>query len=160
MKTTLALITCQDWRTLESSSNCQAQLLVQSVIIFGIFGIEVAKIQILPNFFKKWHLQIPNIKNFTEELVMQILTSPNTLQRPQITPNTNFLWLFGAPNVKAWLWWYWLLWLPQADTSLCATGRDTAGQYGAAGREWNCKKAVNTWHGYTGTDTPWWCRFQ
>ena len=52
------------------------------------------------DFFLKKH-QMPNIKNFTKDSVIKILISPNTLQRPQITPNTNFVWLFGALNVKA-----------------------------------------------------------
>ena len=64
------------------------------------------QIQILPNSLKKWYLQIPNIRKFTEKSVIQILISPNTHQRPQITPNTNFLWLFGTPNVKACTWSY------------------------------------------------------
>ena len=109
-KTTLALIACQEWRSLESSLSeildqlkfnyCQAQLLVQSVRIFGIFCIKVTKSK-YPQICLKMRLLIPNITKFYGGFSDTNTNSTKyTLETPN-NPKYKYFWLFGTPNCYA-----------------------------------------------------------
>ena len=69
--------------------------------LFGIFPKRNTK----SKFFQilcKMLLTNQIITNFFKDSIDQIQITPNTPKTPQITPNTNILWLFVVPNVKAW----------------------------------------------------------
>ena len=69
--------------------------------LFGFFPKRNTKSKFFQILFKMLFTnQI--IKFLYKVAIDQIQITPNTPQTPQITPNTNILWLFVAPNVKAW----------------------------------------------------------
>ena len=69
--------------------------------LFGFFPKEIPN----PNkskYFWNDYLWNQIIPNFLKVSIEQIQIIPNTPLTPQIHPNTNFLWLFGTPNVMHW----------------------------------------------------------
>ena len=69
--------------------------------LFGFFPKQIPNPNISKYFWNDylWNQIIPN---FLKVSIEQIQIIPNTPLTPQIHPNTNFLWLFGAPNVMPW----------------------------------------------------------
>ena len=70
--------------------------------LFGFFPKQIPNPNISKYFWNDYLLNqiIPNFLKVSNE---QIQITPNTSLKPQIHPNTNFLWLFGTPNVMPWL---------------------------------------------------------
>ena len=66
--------------------------------LFGFFPKEIPNPNTSKYFWNDylWNQIIPN---FLKVSIEQIQIIPNTPLTPQIHPNTNFLWLFGTPNV-------------------------------------------------------------